>query len=341
MRLNRLLLIEDEADHAALVRAYCQILPGGAIAVDSRETKAGGVEALEQERYAVVLLDLHLPDSSGIELVDAIVLAAQDVPVLVLTTLDDRSLALAAIARGAQDYLLKTRLTPDALDRALRNAVQRKAFERELARYEAPLAAEGGKLLRLTRDLVRALGAPLAVLRGHLGEGVRTGALSGVALAEVRAAERQVAEGLDQLEELVTGTGAPAPQLAALQLDVLLTELVGQLGTEHRLVLPGPLPRVRADERDLRRLLSHIAGTLLQSTGTAERSLCVRLEPRREPGPVLVFECVGPRGAPTGQELELVVALAQSSADLLGGGLWQESGALVIHLPGMGFQSDV
>lgn len=340
MRVSRLLLIEDEADHAALVRAYCQILPGGAIAVDSRETKAGGVEALERERYGVVLLDLHLPDSNGIALVDAIVLAARDIPVLVLTTLDDRSLALAAIARGAQDYLLKTRLTPDALDRALRNAVQRKAFERELARYEAPLAAEGGKLLRLTRDVVRALGTPLAVLRGHLGEAAEERTLSGVALAEARAAERQVAQGLDHLEELVRGTAVPPPDHEIFELDVLLTEIVGQLGEGHKLVLPGPLPRIRAQESGLRRLLSHIATALLQSSATTERSLCVRFDQRREPGPVLLFECLGARGAPSEQELALVSALAESTAELLGGGLWQSKGALVLHLPNMGFAGE-
>ena len=72
------------------------------------------------------MLDLSLPDSQGIETFDKLHDAAPDIPILVLGGDDDEALAEQAVARGAQDYLLPSHLNAYSLQRALRNAIERK-----------------------------------------------------------------------------------------------------------------------------------------------------------------------------------------------------------------------
>ncbi len=335
MRVSRLLLIEDDADHAALIRAYCQVLPGGAIQVDVRETLRAGVDALGSERYGAVLLDLHLPDASGLELLNPVVLAARETPVVVLTTLDDRELAEMALARGAQDYLLKQSLTADALERALRHAVQRKAFECDLARYDQPMGSQSAKLLQLASATARSLVAPLAMLREYVMASGQGNAAPSPAFEAARAAERRLSTGIDQLEAIFTRSVMQPSPAPTVELEALCADLARGLGAGHSIVSYAPLPSVVADEASLRRLVGQIAETLLGTGTSAERKLRVAFEARRDPGGVLVFECVDRRRPTTAGELELVTALAESSADVLGGSLWPEGDRLVLFLPGM------
>jgi two-component system, cell cycle sensor histidine kinase and response regulator CckA len=92
-------------------------------------------EALQQlavERFDVVLLDLSLPDSLGLETFTMLRAQALAVPVVVLTGLNDETLALEAVKEGAQDYLVKGQLEGNLLVRAIRYAIERKRAEEAL-----------------------------------------------------------------------------------------------------------------------------------------------------------------------------------------------------------------
>ena len=80
----------------------------------------------------IILLDLGLPDVQGLEAVRRARKAAQGVPLVVLSGLDDESMAIQAMQEGAQDYLIKGQIEPRELIRALRYAVERKIIEETL-----------------------------------------------------------------------------------------------------------------------------------------------------------------------------------------------------------------
>ncbi|MEM9771046.1 MAG: EAL domain-containing protein [Cyanobacteria bacterium P01_D01_bin.73] len=82
--------------------------------------------------FDVVLLDLSLPDSQGLATVSRLSEAIPSVPIVVLTNFKDDELALDAIRCGAQDYLVKGKLHPEVLSRAIRYAIERKRTEEEL-----------------------------------------------------------------------------------------------------------------------------------------------------------------------------------------------------------------
>ena len=97
---------------------------------------AAGMERLDDERPDVVLLDLNLPDSDGLDTLTRMLERTESVPVVVLTGLRDRETGMEALRRGAEEYLVKDEINADLLTRSVYHAIERKAHERELKRYE-------------------------------------------------------------------------------------------------------------------------------------------------------------------------------------------------------------
>jgi signal transduction histidine kinase/CheY-like chemotaxis protein len=82
-----------------------------------------------EQDYDIILLDLHLPDSVGLETLKKIQVSNVMSPVIVMTGLDDEDVALEAIREGAQDYLVKTRLTSEILLRCIKYSIERKKIQ--------------------------------------------------------------------------------------------------------------------------------------------------------------------------------------------------------------------
>jgi signal transduction histidine kinase len=134
------LLIEDNEDDACLIREMLLENQGVGIQLEWVDRLSRGLTQLAQGKTDLVLLDLSLPDSQGLETFDTVQSCAQDVPIVVLTGLDDEAMANQAVRRGAQDYLVKGRLVDSyLLVRAARYAVERKQAERALRESEAQL----------------------------------------------------------------------------------------------------------------------------------------------------------------------------------------------------------
>lgn len=96
---------------------------------------ADGLDRLNEELVDVVLLDLNLPDSEGLQTVEHFRDYNDAVPVVVLTGLRDREVGVEALRRGAEEYLVKDEVNPDLLVRSVYHAIERKLHERELEQY--------------------------------------------------------------------------------------------------------------------------------------------------------------------------------------------------------------
>ncbi|HAA32643.1 MAG TPA: hybrid sensor histidine kinase/response regulator [Cyanobacteria bacterium UBA8553] len=90
------------------------------------------IEYLSNSHFDVVLLDLSLPDSAGLDAVKKLQAIAPEIPVIVLTGYEDREHALQTVALGAQDYLVKGQISAPLLERAIRYAIERKKAEAQL-----------------------------------------------------------------------------------------------------------------------------------------------------------------------------------------------------------------
>ncbi len=121
----RVLLIEDNPLHARMLRGFLESLTTPAFPVSWEGSLTSGLNRAAEEDFDVVLLDLVLPDSRGLDTFLRWKANAPQIPVVVLTGLDDMALATRAVENGAQDYLLKNQITAALLSRSLRYAVER------------------------------------------------------------------------------------------------------------------------------------------------------------------------------------------------------------------------
>ncbi|MBC8179071.1 MAG: PAS domain S-box protein [Desulfobacteraceae bacterium] len=131
-----ILLIEDNPGDARLIQEM--IHEGGDTSFDlvHAERLSAGLEIVAGGDIDIILLDLSLPDSHGLDTVVRTLNQTPDIPIVVLTGLRDEELANEFVRLGAQDYLYKEHIDPDILTRVIRYAVYRKEIERELQRSE-------------------------------------------------------------------------------------------------------------------------------------------------------------------------------------------------------------
>ena len=139
--LIRLLLIEDNPGDARLVREH--LVDGTdsqTFQLDHATTLAAAFAfAAEPQTPEIVLLDLSLPDSFGLETLARWQAAAPNLPVIVLTGSNDEALAVAAVREGAQDYLVKGRIDGAVLVQAIRYAIERKRVQEDLRQANSSL----------------------------------------------------------------------------------------------------------------------------------------------------------------------------------------------------------
>ncbi|HVE12740.1 MAG TPA: response regulator, partial [Elusimicrobiota bacterium] len=133
-RRTKVLLIEDDPEDAMIIRDLLQHGEGpeAAFEVEAADSLEAGLAALDRAHFDVALVDLMLPDSSGIETFQRLHERHPDLPAVILSGLRDERLALAAVADGAQDYLLKGGIDSRAFKRAVRYAVERRRLARRL-----------------------------------------------------------------------------------------------------------------------------------------------------------------------------------------------------------------
>lgn len=154
-QLNLLIVEDDEIDREVLRR-----LLGSSYHVDEAETAARARALIEAQRPDCVILDYRLPDASGLALVPE--LAERFIPVILSTGEENPRVIVESMQQGAQDYLVKGRLTKEALERAIHNAVEKVELRRHLAEQRDQLVDQARRLAESNRQ-VRALASALAL----------------------------------------------------------------------------------------------------------------------------------------------------------------------------------
>jgi diguanylate cyclase (GGDEF)-like protein/PAS domain S-box-containing protein len=177
-----LLVVEDDPDHAFLVRRQLRDRLQADLDIVPLGSAAEAVSRLGQGDVRCIVLDLSLPDAKGLEAVTMLRGVAPDVPIVVLTGLDNDEVGRQAVELGAQDFLVKGQHGSDALVRSVVFALERakrRAAEQDQARTAGRLglvleaSAEGiclvdafGVLSFVNRAAAELLGAPAADLTG-------------------------------------------------------------------------------------------------------------------------------------------------------------------------------
>lgn len=132
----RVLLIEDNPGDARLIEEFFAEAGSSVYEVATADRLESGLSLLSRRGADLLLLDLTLPDSAGLDTLLRVRIAAKGVPTIVVTGLEDEEVARGALRAGAQDYLVKGRLDAMVLTRAANFALERKAATDRLIQSE-------------------------------------------------------------------------------------------------------------------------------------------------------------------------------------------------------------
>lgn len=132
----QILLIEDDLEDVELLQEYLEITNSIHYRLVHATTLREGLEYLKashiRRSFGLILLDLSLPDKHGLGAVHTVYSVACDLPIVVLTGLDDETTALETLRQGAQDYLVKNTLNEVLLCCTIKSAIERKRLPSKL-----------------------------------------------------------------------------------------------------------------------------------------------------------------------------------------------------------------
>jgi CheY-like chemotaxis protein len=132
-RIIKILLVEDDLTDAELIRAVLSEEIDLKINIRRADKLSLAIDCLQNEDFDVILSDLSLPDSRGIHTFAYIRDRVPNIPIIVLTGLDDKVTALKAVRKGAQDYILKEQINNrHLLSHAILYAIERHKLLMEL-----------------------------------------------------------------------------------------------------------------------------------------------------------------------------------------------------------------
>ncbi|MBE9092950.1 ATP-binding protein [Tychonema sp. LEGE 07203] len=149
----KILLVEDNPADADLLAELLEVSAGVQWELVSVEFLHEAIAQLSKQSFDIVLLDLSLPDSHGLETLTSLREVAPDVATVVMTGLDDEATALESVRLGAQDYIVKGQITTQLLVRTIRYAIERSQTFQMLRESERRFRAIFDSSFQLTKLL--------------------------------------------------------------------------------------------------------------------------------------------------------------------------------------------
>jgi putative two-component system response regulator len=227
----RVLVVEDNPGD---VRLISELLAESGLdaALESVATLASALGVLESGGIGVILLDLGLPDSQGMDTLERIQKMASHVPVIVLTGNIDTQMALHAVETGAQDYLVKGRFGGEVLGRVIGYSIGRKSIEEALRVSESNLLKANEQLRHMVYTVVEAMGRVVEYRDPYTqGHQTRVAAL-GTAIAHEMGLDDNVAAAVE-MAALVHDIGKLSVPAEILSKPGALSAVEAMLTREH------------------------------------------------------------------------------------------------------------
>ncbi len=310
-----ILLIEDNPGDARLLRETLAAADSGGISLEHVSDLRAGIERLAAGGIDGVLLDLGLPDSAGLDTLSKVQARSADLPVIVLTGLDDQALAQRAVREGAQDYLVKGEVDGDLLCRSIRYAVERKRADRALREMEKRALAQEklASLGQVAAGIAHEIRNPLSGLNIYLsmlekivaeGEGLDAGTreLAATIMAQLRSASGKIASVIGRVMDF---TKPRPPRFTAVDVNPAVEEafalsktLLAKKRVHVTTALGLELPPVLADLPMIEQVLLNLVTNAAQAMEKTEGAREIRISTFRDGDAVVISVADSGPGVP-------------------------------------------
>jgi len=291
--VTRVLLIEDNPDDAFLLREALNEARDASIALVHVGQLDDAAKLLREQTFHIILLDLSLPDSQGIETVLRVQSQAPSVPIVVLTGLDDDNIAVQAVRAGAQDYLVKGNIDARMLVRSIRYAAERKQAYEEMARLAADLARANKVKDEFLSVMSHELRTPLIAIMGYAQ--LLEADFSGEATSDHAKAACVIRQKSDDLLGMIRSilqvvkieAGKVMVDSGTVDLDDFIKRLASSssIPVKNNVRVewdyPSQLPKIFTDARKLKRILQNLIENAIKFTDDGQVTIAVRDLPDR------------------------------------------------------------
>lgn len=264
------LLVEDNAADAYLIWKF--LSDESNISLTHVERLDDAINSLKQTHFDAILLDLTLPDSRNLETVSGMHLADTELPIIVLTGLDDEDIAIAALREGAQDYLVKGEIQKSALVRAIHYAIERQQTLDKLQHLNRELTRSNEELERFAHVVSHDLQQPLQSILGFaqllvMTQRDRLDDDANGYVDRIVASSKRMSQLIQDLLTYakVGATEQPPERIDCKQLvQEILAELTPKIEEKQAKVTVETLPTIQGNPSQLRQLFQNLLSNALK-----------------------------------------------------------------------------
>jgi PAS domain S-box-containing protein len=132
----RISIVEDDEDDFLIIKDYISEIEGNNFVVDWHNDYDAAIEAIKKKQYHIYFVDYFLWEKTGLDLLDEVEALKLNDPIVLLTGLGNKSIDIKAMEKGATDYLIKSDLNTEKLERCIRYALERANFLKEVKTRE-------------------------------------------------------------------------------------------------------------------------------------------------------------------------------------------------------------
>lgn len=151
----KVLMVEDNVNYGQLVKKKLRSSKSAKFDVVLADTLQNGLMELSENEIDIVLLDLNLPDSYEIDTFVNMKKNAPNIPIIILTSLDNEEIAINSIQMGAQDYIVKDMINAELLVRSINYSIERKKTSRELEKQKMDIEKAYSQLRSQSAQLIQ------------------------------------------------------------------------------------------------------------------------------------------------------------------------------------------
>lgn len=271
----RVLLVEDNSTHAHVIERHLKKAGQGFLVLEQVQRLEQALERLDAGDIDALLLDLALADSEINDTLPRVMGAHDEVPIIVLTSLDDLEFATRAVALGAQDFLVKSDLNGPLLVRSINYAIERKKTQKRLESYAAELESSIEQLRGFAHTVAHEVKSPLTVVSACLQvmENHYRGQLAAEHWEFVEDANKSIRGLTAMVNDLLefSRMGSDRPSFEEVDMEAAFYHayvcLRPAIKDTNAVVKHDPLPTVRGNEVQLRQLLLNLVGNAIKYCG--------------------------------------------------------------------------